>query len=131
LLHEDGLLIIAHPLVPNGVFAWFWKLLRKQGWLAGEHVNFFTPQTARLTYERSGFQILQSYFPGLNGRFTAWNWLFGQAAIQMITVCRKIEGYRYDSTRWSLFEPAWANDLRGFHGVVAPERPNQDESTSS
>ncbi|MCI0479180.1 hypothetical protein L0Y59_01410, partial [Candidatus Uhrbacteria bacterium] len=112
LLKSGGVLVIGHPVVPWVASRWFWKAIGYQGWLAREHINFFTPDSARLTYERSGFRVIRQYCPGF-GRWRFLNWLVRPFAIQTLTVCRKIDEYRYESSY--IFEPDWASDLRRFH----------------
>lgn len=114
LLNSGGMLVVGHPVVPSVVTRWLWKAFGYNGWLAGEHINFFTPATARLTYERGGFRVVRQYCSGF-GRWRFLNWLVRPFAIQTLTVCRKIDGYRYDSP-W-IFEPSWASDLKRFHRV--------------
>ncbi len=95
ILRPDGLLVVGHPLVPHGSTAWLWKLIGYRGWLADEHVNFFTPETARLTLERGGYEVLDQWCPVIPLR---WRWLHRLLlpfTVQVVSVCRRIEDYKY------------------------------------
>jgi SAM-dependent methyltransferase len=74
LLKPGGLLIVAHPVVPTVFVRKLWTWIGYQGWSAVEHVNFFTPETARLTLEVGGFKVLEQFFPGFSteSRFLRW-----------------------------------------------------------
>ena len=115
LLKPGGLLIVAHPVVPAVFARKLWTLIGYQGWSAVEHVNFFTPETARLTLEMGGFRVLEQFFPGFPAESRFLRWISKPLAIQCISVCRKIEDYHYAPSRWSIFEPKWASDLNKFH----------------
>lgn len=69
LLNVKGVLAIGFPIVPSFPFNFIYRIFNLKGWLASEHINFFTIKTARLVIERSGFDIIDyhigplSYFP--------------------------------------------------------------------
>lgn len=115
-LNDDGVLVIGHPLVPSVWVRWFWKAIGYQGWLAGEHVNFFTPHTARLTIERAGFEVKHQYFPPLKTGVHFIDQLILPFAVQCVSECRKVPGYKYHSSRKPVFDPVWARtDVSQFH----------------
>lgn len=110
LLRDDGLLVIGHPVVPASASRWLWSALGYRGWLAGEHINFYTPGTARLTLERAGFQVLEQLSPG----FLRIHRLASRAALPVgvgcYSVCRKHAQYRYAQKRLAAFDPAYCRE---------------------
>src|SRR5262249_5250562 len=64
LLHPDGLLALGHPVVPPRGVASVWRALGVRGWLASEHINFFSPATVRLMLARAGFDVVEQFSPG-------------------------------------------------------------------
>jgi len=116
ILNDDGVLVVGHPIVPSIFVRWFWSLIGYQGWLAGEHVNFFTPYTARLTIERAGFHVVRQYFPPLKTGLRFIDQMLLPFAVQCVSECRKIPGYTYHSSRKPVFDPVWArDDVSQFH----------------
>ncbi len=111
LLKPEGLLAIGHPVVPPFPFDRAWRLLGRDGWTHAEHVNFFTPATARATLERGGFRVLRQYF-SLFGSSRFLNALTLPLGVHCLSVCQKIDGYAYDEMRSPRFDPTWAADLR-------------------
>ena len=110
LLRKNGVLAIGHPCVPPQPARLLWRMMGMQGWLASEHINFFTPQTARLFLERAGFTVEQQYFSAF-----ASVPILARAAvpfgIHCLSICRKVDTYAYPPKRTSAFDPQWANDL--------------------
>ena len=110
LLKPGGVLAIGHPVVPPQPFRFLRKAIGFQGWLAAEHINFFTPQTARLFLQRSGFQIEKQYFSAF-ASVASLSRLTVPFGVHCLSVCRKIDNYKYSSKRAAEFDPEWANDL--------------------
>jgi len=64
LLKDDGILAIAHPVIPIFPFNYLWKLIvGYQGWMARDHLYFFTHNTSKLILERAGFKVIKQYSP--------------------------------------------------------------------
>jgi len=114
LLKSDGLLAIGHPVVPPVFLKSFWNFIDYNGWLASEHINFFTPKTIRFFLERSGFKIKSQYFRGL-GKIHP---LLGKIGVpfgnSILSVCKKKEDYKYADKRIKEFDPSWGGDLSHF-----------------
>jgi SAM-dependent methyltransferase len=120
LLQPGGLLALGHPLTPDRPFGRLWQRMGRNGWLASEHINFFSPAAARLMVERAGFRVLRQYLSpfertGLD-RLPLIRAICEQAATQVLTVCQKIDGYRYPAKRAAAFDPAWAADCQELRG---------------
>lgn len=113
LLKPNGVLAIGHPLVPLTPFRQLWRSLGYSGWLQEEHVNFFTPQTIKLTLERAGFDVTDQYFSAFS-HSRLLSKIAVPFGIHCLSVCRKKEGYRYHEFRLAEFDPAWAKDLSHF-----------------
>lgn len=96
VLASNGLLAIGHPVVPPWPINICWKTLGFSGWLASEHINFFTPATVKLFLERSGFQVVKQY----------------SVSVHCLSVCRKVDTYSYPPRRLQEFDPSWAEDLQ-------------------
>ena len=115
LLKPSGILAVGHPVVPATPWKQFWMLQGYNYWLAVEHINFYTPQTARLSLERAGFNVERQYFPRagsinpLLGRLTA------PIGVHVLSVCRKVNDFKYHPKRVPDFDPEWAEDLQAFH----------------
>jgi 2-polyprenyl-3-methyl-5-hydroxy-6-metoxy-1,4-benzoquinol methylase len=64
LLKDDGVLAIAHPVIPIFPFNYLWKLIvGYQGWMARDHLYFFTHNTSKLILKRAGFKVIKQYSP--------------------------------------------------------------------
>ena len=64
LLKDDGILAIAHPVIPIFPFNYLWKLIvGYQGWMARDHLYFFTHNTSKLILKRAGFKVIKQYSP--------------------------------------------------------------------
>jgi SAM-dependent methyltransferase len=110
LLAADGILAIGHPVVPPTLTKWAWSALDLAGWNAVEHVNFFTPMTARLTLERAGFEVLEQLSPGpLRVHPFVARTTTGISA-SLYSICRKRPNYRYEKKRIAAFDPASCRD---------------------
>jgi len=107
---QSGILAIGMP-VTSGMFSYLWKLFGIKGWLAKEHINFFTIRTARLTLEGAGFEIIGQWSPGLY-KFSPF---LGKIAVGLMPhclfICRKKKDFNYDKTRKYSFNPVWAKEL--------------------
>ena len=112
LLKPNGLLAIGHPIVPPFTFRGLWGLLGYKGWASVEHINFFTAQTAKLTLERAGFQVLRQYRFRRLYRVPVVRDILGSIGINCLSICKKKKGYKYDKKRITEFDPAWASDLK-------------------
>lgn len=108
LLQEDGLLVIGHPIVPNRFVRWAWLALGYRGWLAGEHINFFTPETSRLTIEFAGFRVVQQFCPRLHTSIGTVDRLILPFTVQCLSICKKIKDFKYNDNRYIEYEPSWA-----------------------
>ena len=116
VLRNDGILAIGHPVVPPPLLQSFWKAFGFKGWQAVEHVNFFIPETIKLTLERAGFRIICQYFPGLYQIHPLLSKVFVPVGVQCLTVCRKTVDFKYPLKRSADFDPQYAaSDLRYFH----------------
>lgn len=113
LLKPGGILAIGYPVVPPFLFKNLWKLLGYRSWLAVTHINFFTSETAKLTLERAGFKTINYYFPGLY-RIPILSKLCSSIGIHCLSVCQKIDGFKYNPKRLPEFDPFWAPDLKHF-----------------
>lgn len=114
LLKPEGILVIGHPTVPPLPFRSLWKLLGYRGWLAKEHINFFTPQTAKLTLERAGFEIKNQHFAGVERIHPILSKIFIPIGVRLLSICQKIESFKYPSKRLSEFDPSCASEHKYF-----------------
>ena len=105
LLTDDGLLVLGHPVVPPAVLARLWTAAGVTGWDAVEHINFFTPSTARRMLERSGFSVAEQLSPGFLRLGPAAARLAVPVGVGCYSVCRKQPGYMYDPKRRAEFDP--------------------------
>lgn len=111
ILKPQGVLAIGVPVAPT-FFSYLWKACGIKGWLAKEHINFFTLKTMKLTLERAGFEVLGQWSPGLY-KFSHYLSRIGVGLMpHCLFVCRKIENFIYDKKRSSSFNPSWATDLK-------------------
>ncbi len=113
ILRPGGILAIGHPLTPPFPLNHLWRALGFYGWLEMEHVNFFTPQTAKLTLERGGFEVMAQHF-SLFSRNRLLSRLTVPLGLHCLSVCKKIDGYKYEDIRQPMFDPAWGGDLNHF-----------------
>lgn len=113
VLRPGGVLAIGHPLVPPFPLNKAWNMLGFDGWMEAEHVNFFTPRTARHTIERGGFKVERQYFSAFS-RFPLLARLAVPFGLHCLSVARKIDDYKYEDIRMPMFDPAWAEDLKQF-----------------
>lgn len=103
-LKPQGILAIGIPTVPDFISA-LWKIMGFKGWLAKEHVNFFTFKTMKLTLQRAGFEVVESWSPGLY-RFSHFlSRLVIRLMPHRLLICKKIENFKYD--RGNRY-PSWA-----------------------
>ncbi len=117
LLKPSGLLALEYPLVPPLPFRWIWKTLNKAGWLAAEHINFFTLETSRLMLERAGFKVIKCYgflklnsypFKPILSKLGLW------CGEHTLCVCQKVNNFKYNPKRLAVFDPDWAPELKYF-----------------
>lgn len=115
LLQPGGLLVIGHPIVPSSLVEWLWrKYLGHCGYEAVEHINFFTPETIKLTLERSGFEVVEQLVPGFK-KLPNWLKLPPSLGPHLVSVARRRDDFTYPQKRYSLFDPGWAKILTGYH----------------
>ncbi len=114
LLKPGGILAIGHPIVPPYLFRNLWNLFGYRGWFAVEHINFFTPQTAKLTLERAGFKVKHQYFPGVGRIHPALSKMCVSIGIHLLSICQRIDEFKYNPKRLTEFDPSWASDLTRF-----------------
>ena len=113
LLKPQGILAIGVPVMPV-FFSCLWKAFGIRGWLAKEHINFFTFKTAKLTLGRAGFEVLEQWSPGLYKFSRPLSRISAGLMPHYLFVCRKIENFTYGTARKSSLNPSWAIDLEGF-----------------
>jgi SAM-dependent methyltransferase len=114
LLKPGGILAVGCPVVPPFPFRGLWKMFGYRGWLAVEHISFFTSRTLRLTLERAGFRLVHQYFPGfyrISADLSVWSTSIG---VQCLSVCEKVDGFKYNSKRLPGYDPLWASDVKQF-----------------
>lgn len=117
LLKKNGVLALAHPITPPFPLDWGWKqVFGYQGWMSVEHINFFTPKTIKLMLERSGFEVINQYNPGLlRHRRVMWlSQLIAPWGADILSMARK-RTFRYSPKRRRGFTPGWAKDILGYH----------------
>ena len=112
LLKPKGVLAIGHPIMPPFPFRSLWKLLGYRGWLAIEHINFFTPKTAKLMLERTGFKVKEQYFPGISRVHPILGKVCVPIGVHVLSVCQRIDDFKYPSKRLAEFDPSWGSDLK-------------------
>jgi len=114
LLKPRGILAIGVPTMPYFISA-IWKIFGFKGWLAKEHINFFTFKTIKLTLERSGFEVLECWSPGLY-KFSHFLSRFGVRLMpHCLFICRKMENFRYSAAKDLNSSPSWAPELNKFN----------------
>ncbi len=114
ILKPKGIFAILHPVVPPPIFQKFWRLFGYDGWLGVEHTNFFTPKTVKLTLERAGFKVKEQYFPKIGQINPVLGKMCSPIGSRLLSVCQKIEDFKYPQKRVSEFDPSWAPDLKYF-----------------
>jgi SAM-dependent methyltransferase len=115
LLRMGGILAIGHPVVPPRASRWFWRMLHREGSLATEHINFFTPTTIKLTLERAGFEVVEQFTPGFLRIHPSLARLILPLGPSCYSIARKKAEYRYPAKREALFDPAlFRDDLKVF-----------------
>lgn len=88
-LRPGGLLLAVVPIARRlAVGPW-------RGFLAADHVNFFTPNTLRLTVERGGFDVEYLGSPSLARWPRRAGSLLRAIAPNLLVVGRRIEGFAY------------------------------------
>ncbi|MDZ7841070.1 MAG: methyltransferase domain-containing protein [Gammaproteobacteria bacterium] len=117
VLDDGGILALQHPVVVpvavnrfSRIFPPMRVLIGRQGWHAGEHINFFTPRTIRLTLERAGFVVMEQ-FGGYFRRFPTLGRRIVPISSKCLSICRKDDRYRYARKRRPEFDPAWTREL--------------------
>jgi len=114
ILKPGGILAIGHPIIPPLLFRKLWKLFGYHGWLGVEHINFFTPETAKLTLERAGFRIKEQYFPKASQMHPTLGKICAPTGIRLLSICQRVDNFKYPSKRLSEFDPSWASGLKHF-----------------
>lgn len=110
ILDANGVLAIGLPVVPSFI-SFLWKKINFRGWLADDHVNFFTLETIKLTLERAGFKVVGQYSPGLYKFSSLLSKLCVKFTPHCLLICKKNNDFKYDKTRNSKFNPLWASEL--------------------
>lgn len=117
VLQEDGLLALQHPVVVPvfvsklaRILPPLRRLIGQEGWHAGEHINFFTPRTIRLSLERAGFSVLEQHGGYFRTLPSLGRWIVPYSA-KCLTICKKHVVYRYSKKRVETFDPDWARQL--------------------
>lgn len=96
LLEPQSILALGVPLVPAFASV-LWRLFGFRGWLAKQHINFFTFKIMKLTLERAGFEVLEAWSPGLY-KFSHFLSRIGARLMpHCLFVCRKIENFKYSA----------------------------------
>lgn len=125
VLRPKGILAIAHPVVPAFPFRVLLERAGFCGWRAVEHVNFFTPETSKLTLEYAGFRVLRQYNLGLPN-YLGLRWLLRPLSIQCLSIVEKVEKYQYHPRRDRIYDPEWARDTDHFRNIEnVPARREQ------
>ena len=114
LLKPGGTLVIGHPVVPPRMLGSIWRLFGYRGWLAVQHVNFFTHQTARHTLERAGYVVEHQYFPRVASVSRTLSKIAAPIGVHVISICRRIDEFKYDPKKIDEGYPSWASDLLYF-----------------
>lgn len=105
LLEPQSILALGVPLLPAFTFI-LWKLFGFRGWLAKEHINFFTFKTMKLTLERAGFEVLEVWSPGLY-KFSRFLSRVGVGLMpHCLFICRKVENFKYGTITTSRYNPS-------------------------
>jgi len=119
LLHDDGLLCIKVPLTPP---PWWWWLYQRAGRPHGfenpEHINFYTPMTARWTLERAGYEIIGQHSPilaTLPAGATLLENLVNYLMPSTLVIGKKIANFHYHADRYLEFNPPYAPDLSPYY----------------
>jgi SAM-dependent methyltransferase len=107
LLKEDGILAIGHPVVPPALSKWLWQAIGITGWLAVEHINFYTPATAKLTLERAGFEVVEQVAPGFLRLHPRVAQTVLPISVSCYSICRKRKRYSYPAKRLEEFDPSF------------------------
>jgi SAM-dependent methyltransferase len=117
LLKPGGILAIAYPLVPPSIFHNFWKtIIGYKGWAASTHINFFTARDSKLTIERAGFKVIRQHVPAFYRipLLKKIDNIFLPIGVSCLSVCQKIDNFKFPKKRDSQFDPLWAPDLKNF-----------------
>jgi len=114
VLDANGILAIGFPIVPS-LTSFLWNKFNFKGWLADDHVNFFTSKTIKLTLERAGFKIVGQYSPGLYKFSSLLSKLCVKFTPHCLLICKKDNDFKYDKIRDSKFNPSWAVELNKFN----------------
>jgi hypothetical protein len=123
LLAAGGLLVVGHPVVPPAGVRRLWTAAGVRGWLASEHVNFFTPASVRLACERAGFDVVEQLSPAFLRLHPLLARLLLPVAPSCYSVCRKRADFRYDPKRSQVFDPtAVRRELEPFHAAMGGRR---------
>lgn len=95
LLEANGILAIGMPVVPSK-FSSIWKILGFRGWLAKQHMGFFTFETMKLTLERAGFDILEWWSPGIYRFSKILSRKLARWMPHILFICKKNENFKHD-----------------------------------
>ncbi|MFV1974714.1 MAG: class I SAM-dependent methyltransferase [Candidatus Scalindua sp.] len=117
LLKPGGLIALGHPTVPLTAFAkYLWKrFYGYEGYLAAEHINFYTPETIALALKRAGLDVIEQWHP-LPRKLDRLRKLVGPFSTHCYTVARKIGDWHYSTKRRADFDPTFfENELQVFH----------------
>jgi SAM-dependent methyltransferase len=109
-LNDGGVLAIGYPVVPPAAVRWLWRMAGIAPWLAPEHVNFYSLQSARCFLQRAGFRVIGQFAPRpyechplLSAAILPWY-------IHCFSVCRKMPGFKYPPERLPGHDPAFCRD---------------------
>jgi 2-polyprenyl-3-methyl-5-hydroxy-6-metoxy-1,4-benzoquinol methylase len=98
VLNDDGLMIISVPLM-NQLSNIISKIIHAwRGYLAADHVSFFTKKSVLLTIERGGFEIVDSYSSLILSRSIFFNFINRILPIfwfNVTVVARKRKNWNY------------------------------------
>lgn len=117
ILNPGGLLVLGHPTVPITKLAKFlWKRYYGfKGYLAGEHINFYTPEIISLTLKRAGFEVIEQWHP-LPRKLNSLRKLVGPFSTHCYTAARKIGDWHYSPKRSADFDPKiFSKELKEYH----------------
>ncbi len=113
LLKDEGLVAVYVPTIP--ILPSLRRLPRIGryfgGHLAADHINFFVPQTLRLTCERAGFRTveLSPFYPSILGLMNHIP-VLQRVVDGIVYIGRKVAGWDYPEKAWRMV----ANNKLGF-----------------
>lgn len=100
-LKENSILILGVPTVSP--ISFLRRFSRFRGYLAHEHLNFFTQPTIKLTLERAGYKIEEARLFYFRNRLL--DKLLSPISPHLYLICRKVKDFQYHPKRLEVFIP--------------------------